>query len=196
MSEIHLNKFEKEKGVIELHLEGKTIREISKEVHMSFKDISRVIKAYEKKIRLQQSKKESNQSTQTKKPPTSTQAFILFRDGKKLTEVAIDLAIPARKAVKLWSQFLKLERMYECYEFYQVFQYDIPRLLSITKFIKENNINIHNIATILKDAKSIFGLQLHISILEHEIETLKQTKKGYSLRPLQPLGPLPRYYNW
>ncbi|MGZ5510255.1 MAG: helix-turn-helix domain-containing protein [Nitrososphaeraceae archaeon] len=49
MSEMVLNKFEKEKRVIELHLEGKTIREISKEVHMSFRDISNLIKAYEKK---------------------------------------------------------------------------------------------------------------------------------------------------
>ena len=32
MSEIHLNKFEKEKRVIELHLAGKTMREIAKEV--------------------------------------------------------------------------------------------------------------------------------------------------------------------
>jgi hypothetical protein len=33
-----------------------------------------------------------------------------------------------------------------------------------------------------------------------EIERLKQTKIAYSLRrplqPIQPLGPLPRYYNW
>ena len=49
MSEMVLNKFEKEKRVIELHLEGKTIWEISKEVHMSFRDISNLIKAYEKK---------------------------------------------------------------------------------------------------------------------------------------------------
>ena len=37
MSEFPLNKFEKEKRVIELHLAGKTIREIAKEVHMSFR---------------------------------------------------------------------------------------------------------------------------------------------------------------
>ena len=50
MSEIHLNKFEKEKRVIELHFEkGQTIREIAKEVHMSFRDISNIIKTYEKK---------------------------------------------------------------------------------------------------------------------------------------------------
>ena len=37
MSEIFfLNKYEKEKRVIELHLTGKTIREIAKELHMSF----------------------------------------------------------------------------------------------------------------------------------------------------------------
>ena len=49
MSEIPLNKFEKEKRVIQLHLEGKTIREISKGVHMSFRDISVIIKKYNKK---------------------------------------------------------------------------------------------------------------------------------------------------
>lgn len=32
MPEMVLNKFEKEKRVIELHLQGKTIREIAKEV--------------------------------------------------------------------------------------------------------------------------------------------------------------------
>ena len=73
----------------------------------------------------------------------------------------------------------RLERMYESYEFYQVFQNEIPRLLSINKFIKENNINIHNITTILKKAKDILGLQLHISIRKHEIEELKQTKNNY-----------------
>ena len=48
MSEILLNKFEKEKKVIELHLEGKTIRDIAKEIHMGFKDIGRIIKTYQK----------------------------------------------------------------------------------------------------------------------------------------------------
>jgi hypothetical protein len=125
----------------------------------------------------------------------SSQAFKLFREGKTLTDVAIELEILAEKAVKLWTQCLRLERMYEYYEFYKVFQYDIPRLLSINNFFKKNNININNIANILKYAKSISGLQLQHSILKYGIEKLKQTKNGYSLRPLQPLGPLPRYYN-
>jgi DNA-directed RNA polymerase sigma subunit (sigma70/sigma32) len=58
---IPLNKFEKEKRAIELHKEGKTIREIAPEVHMSFRDISKIIKSCEKKIRLEQNKKEKEE---------------------------------------------------------------------------------------------------------------------------------------
>ena len=72
MSEIHLNKFEKEKTVIELHLAGKTIREIAKEVHMSFTPISNIIKAYERKKKLQAKRAESNKTNQPKKPSIST----------------------------------------------------------------------------------------------------------------------------
>ena len=79
MSEIPLNKFEKEKRVIELHLAGKTIREISKEVRMSFRDISKLIKAYEKKIILQTKKEEQENNQQkvttTKKLSLSSRAF-------------------------------------------------------------------------------------------------------------------------
>lgn len=111
MSQPFLNKFEKEKRVIELHLEGKTIRYIAKEIHMGFNDIGRRIKTYEKQqaAKALKEKPKSDSSNIKKKPSKSSQAFKLFREGKKPTDVAIDLEIPARKAVKLWSQFLKLE---------------------------------------------------------------------------------------
>lgn len=82
-----LNKFEKEKKVIHLHAqEGKTLKDIAPIVHMSFRDISKIIKAYDKKTRLEQTKKgENSQSNQKiKKLSISSQAFKLFRDGKKL----------------------------------------------------------------------------------------------------------------
>ena len=60
-----LNKYEKEKRVIELHLAGKTIREIAKELRMSFTSISQIIKAYERKKELQlKEKKVTNQVNQ------------------------------------------------------------------------------------------------------------------------------------
>jgi transposase len=62
MSEIPLNKYEKEKRVIEMHLAGMTIRQIASEVHMSFTPISKIIKAYERKAKRQ----ENNQSRKPK----------------------------------------------------------------------------------------------------------------------------------
>ena len=101
-----------------------------------------------------------------------------FQIIKKLINVAIDLEIPAKKAVKLWSQFLKLERKYDAYEFYKDCEYQIPRLLIINNFIKNNHVNINNIADVMKNVKNLFGLQLHISIIKYEIEELKQTKNN------------------
>src|ERR671911_2885721 len=105
MSEIPLNKFEKEKRVIELHLEGKTIRDIASIVHMSFSPISKLIKSYEKKVRLQQNnKQENNQSNQKtiKKLSKSSKAYELFLDGKKPVQVAIDLDLEFPQVRKYW----------------------------------------------------------------------------------------------
>ena len=193
-----LNKFEKEQKVIELHKQGKTYKEISIQAHKNFRDIKKIIKAYERKKELQAKREENNQSSQIKKPLISTQAFKLFRDGKKLTDVAIDLEIPARKALKLWFQFLRLERMYECYEFYQVFQSQIPELLAIGTFIRENNVDTRNISRILKEATDVYHLQSYRMEIKNEIERFKQNKNNqqYSKNNLYyALKPLPRF-NW
>ena len=44
----------------ELHKQGKTIRQIAPEVRMSFRDISNKTKDYDKKLRLQKTKKDEN----------------------------------------------------------------------------------------------------------------------------------------
>jgi hypothetical protein len=119
MSEIPLNKFEKEKRVIELHKEGKTIRDISKEVHMSFSPISKIIKVYDKKIRLQQSREENNQQKTKTTKSLSTRAFILYKKNRDPSEVKVLLDIPFKKAIQFWLQYLKSIRMFESFQFYQ-----------------------------------------------------------------------------
>lgn len=197
MSEIPLNKFEKRDLIIRLLNEGKTYREVCHLAHVSPRDIKPIAKEYERKKRLETKKGE--EKTRTKKPSISTQAFKLFRDGENLTDTTISLQIPAAKAEKLWEQFLKLQRMYECYEFYQVFQYQIPELLAISSFIRKNDVDTRNISRILKETTDVYHLQSYRTEIKNEIERLKQTKNNYTLnqnmQPV-PLGPLPRYYNW
>ena len=55
-----LNKFEKEKKVIEFHKQGKTIRQTAPEVKMLLQVISKIIKVYDKKIRLETKKGKKN----------------------------------------------------------------------------------------------------------------------------------------
>ncbi len=147
---------------------------------MSFRDIGKKIKEYDKKIKLQTNRQNNNNSasTKTRNLSISSQAFKLFLDNKKPTFVAIELDIAPEKAEKLWYQFLKLERREQGYEFFQEFEYDIPGFLSIGNFIKNNHVQTNKIADILRHAKNILGLQLQISILKYDIENLQKTKNN------------------
>ena len=201
MFEIPLNKFEKEKKVIELHKHGKTIRQIAPEVHMAFRDISKIIKDYDKKMRLEAKKGEKK--TRTKKPSISSQTFILFKEGKKLDEVKVLLDIPFKISLRYWKQYLKAIGMFEAFEFYEDHSYDIPAFLSINTFMKRNNISGNDIVNVLREANDVINLNQIVSNLKGEIERLQKIKNNYSLNQnnirnhyLPPLGPLPRYYNW
>jgi len=66
--------------------------------------------------------------------------------------------------------------MYQCYEFYKDYEYEIPRFLTINNFIKNNHVNIHNIVDILRKAKNIHDLELRIFILKYEIVRLQKIK--------------------
>ena len=205
MSEIPLNKFEKEKKVIELHKEGKTIRAIAPIVHMSFGPISKIIKAYDKKIRLQQRKEENKQEPNNKKLSTSSQAFLLFQEGKKPDDVKVLLDIPFKKARLFWIQYLKSIRMFESFEFYQDHSYDIPTFLSIDTFMKRHNIYGKNVVNVLRTANDIFHLNQTYSKLKEEIKNLElkmsylfySPRSPYSLQPLPSLNkPNYNYYHY
>ena len=71
--------------------------------------------------------------------------------------------------------------MYECYASYQVFQDQIPELLAIGSFIKENNIDTRNISLILKEATDVYDLQSYRAEIQNDIERLKQMKNNNTL---------------
>ena len=190
MSNIPLNKFEKEKKVIEWHLAGKTYREISK-LHISFRDIKKIITAYEKKIRLQQSKK--GEENKIKKLPLSSQAFKLFSDGKTPVQVAIDLDLNFEKVRKHWTEFLRLNNMKKLYNIYIENEFHLDYLFKIYYFMLRNKIDFKNMENVLRIAYDITKLYQTHSNLQTEIERLEQIKKDYSFQILPPLQPLPRY---
>ena len=179
MSEIPLNKFEKRDLILRLLKEGKTYREICHIAHVSPRDIKPIAKEYERKKRLETNKRKEKKN-QTKKPSISSQAFILFKEGKQIDEVKVLLDIPFKKAMIYWVQYLKSIRMFECFEFYQEYSYDIPTLLSINNFIKRNNVDGKDIVNVLRTANDILNLNQMVSNLKTEINSLEQKRMNLS----------------
>jgi hypothetical protein len=200
LSEIPLNKFEKIALVRKLLKDGKTYREICHIAHVAPRVIKPIAKEYERKKRLESKKRE--QENPTKKPSISTQSFILYKEKKQIDDVKILLNIPFKLAFRYWKQYLKSIDMFESYEFYKDYQYDIPTLLSINNFMKRNNVSGNNIANVLREATDIINLnQTHYN-LKIEVKNLEQKKmylqhystSPYSLQPLPLNKPNYNYY--
>ena len=108
---------------------------------------------------------------------------------------------PEEVAKKIYDMIVNKKNYYngQSIEFYNKWQYDLPSFLSISSFMKRNNVSSRDILNVLLTAKNVNNLNMTIINLKTEIEKLKQTKNYYSLnqnmQPV-PLGPLPRYYNW
>jgi hypothetical protein len=98
-----LNKKEKVELVIKLYQENKTIRQIAEVVHMSFKDISTIIRRIDGQV------DDVNISNKSK----TTQAIFLFKSGKKPIDVAIELDISASEIEDILQEYWVLNQLDE-----------------------------------------------------------------------------------
>ena len=90
---------EREKKVLELYDQGKNTRDVAKELRMSLRDISIVLRNNQLSHGIAMTKDNENDNntneTNNNKSPNekATQAYKLFSEGKKPFEVAIELGI-------------------------------------------------------------------------------------------------------
>ncbi len=203
MSEIPLNKFEKRALILRLLKEGKTYREICHIAHVSPRDIKPIAKEYDRKKRLETNKSKEKKN-RTKKPSISSQAFILFKEGKQIDEVKVLLDIPFKLAIGYWKAYLKAIRMFESFEFYMEHSYDIPTFLSIDSYMKRHNVFGKDILKVLKTCTDIETLNKTYYNLKSEVKNLELKKmyllynptSSYSLHPLRLNKPNYNYYRY
>ena len=187
-----LNKFEKEKRVIQMHSEeGRTIRAIAQEVHMSFKDISKIIKSYDKK---QTAKINNNDSLQTRKLLKCTKAYDLFQKGNTPVMVANILQIGFYEVRKYWSEYLRLENMKNLYNIYIDNEFNLDYLFKIYYFMLRNKIPKKDCENVLRNVDNVINLQQSISNLQIEFEEWVRVKNNRDNRPLEPLPRRNTYY--
>lgn len=123
-----LSRFEEEKRVKELYEEGKTIREIAKEVHMSFTDIAAIIRKVTG---------DSSKDSRTK-PAVSreTKALRLFSNGNSPVEVAIKLDISSDEAEELYLGFWRLKQQPYLAFTYKELRFQLSSFIRLFKLLR------------------------------------------------------------
>ena len=126
-----LNQHQKKALVIQLYEQGKTRRQIAEVAHMSFKDISNVIK-----------KHTGEDSDLIDRPEKSkaARAFELFLKGKRSVEVAIELDMSADEVEELHIQYWRLSKLDDLETLYHEAKYSLSLLLQLFKILKNERI--------------------------------------------------------
>jgi transposase len=170
-----LNRTEKEQRVIELYQQGKTIREIAHEVHMSFADIRFIIRKFTK-LDDDNKPKEKDPTTLISK---DTQAFKLFSEGKKPIEVAIKLDLGADVVDRLYQQFWKLEGLYQLNQVYKEIRRYLPSFLKLFGIMKQQKMmSEQHVVDALKFGKELSQLKDQFHLLIEEIQRLEYRRNS------------------
>ena len=99
-----LTREEKEKQVVHLYEQGKSIREIAHELHLSFSTISSVIKRHTG---------EANAEIEKKQTEVDSRVFKLFEAGKTPIQVVIESGLNAGEVLKLNKEWMELKGLKE-----------------------------------------------------------------------------------
>ena len=138
-----LTRQEKEKLVIQLYNQGKTIREIAREVRISFRDIGLILKKAS-------GEKEEKQDKEQSLLSPSSQAYRLFSEGKSLIDVAISLDLSESETTKYYEEYLNLKQMHELRMVYKEIGADIMHFLKLFRILKKERMNPEHVVNFLE----------------------------------------------
>ena len=161
-----LTRVDKEKQVIRLYIEGKTMREIAKEVHMSFGDIGVIIR----KITGEDKAKEEIKLSK------NTQALKLFYQGKRPIEVVIALDMEPKEVNRLYREYWELERKYALNNLYDDFKENIPSFIKLFNIMNRKNMGEEEILNVLRYVDELPTMNEYSMSLQADIRDLKRSR--------------------
>ena len=125
--QVVLNKKEKEELVIKLYQDGKPIREIARQAHLSFGSIGKIIRTINNSF-------DDSCSSSSK----STKALWMFKNGKKPIEVAIELDMSASEVEELQQEFWALNQLHELGFLFNEIKNYLPSFIKLFNLLKSN----------------------------------------------------------
>jgi DNA repair exonuclease SbcCD ATPase subunit len=151
---------EKEKRVLELSEQDKSVRYIAQELHMSFASIGSIRRRHLEE-------KEANS------PSVDTQVFTLLEQGKSPVEVAIDMNLRSEEVTRLCSEWWKLKGLHELSQVYEETKNDISEFVGVYKFTKKEG---YTPRQVVDAANHLHDLPLLTSRLEQMNKEVQQLK--------------------
>ncbi|MGB0029237.1 MAG: hypothetical protein WBP64_20630 [Nitrososphaeraceae archaeon] len=164
---IGLTRQEKEKRVLDLYYkEGKTYAEIAKEARISLRDIGPILK-----------KSGSDQSLSN-----SSQAYLLFSEGKSPIQVAIKLGLKEPEVHEFYKQYWKLQQLYSLYQVHEHVKEDIWTFVELYRLMRAAGMDLKHVKKLLEIANNDLpsvqakyeGLRREVGLLESKKESLEK----------------------
>jgi hypothetical protein len=173
-----ISKKEKEKMVIELANEGKTTREIAKDVHMSLKDIGKIIRKVtgDDDTPPEKEKEEEKKQKLLKSLSPYACSFQMFKDKKSLAYVAIELDIKTNAVLDFYSDYLRLVRMNSLVGIYQDLKDDWPVFFHLYRRIKKEGLNKQDITKLLENQNKLVELDECVKLYNDRVQDLRSEK--------------------
>src|SRR5919108_1718420 len=178
-----MTKQERERLVLDLYNQGKTIREIAKDARMSFRDIGVILnKTFEEKngekvgIRQRDNNnaEENKRGEQQQHPSLSAQAYKLFSDRKTPLEVAIALNLSESEATKFYKEYWKLKQLHNLNMVYEELRGDVEPFLKLYKLAKRKGLGVRHVVNLLAIANNdLPAIEERVKTLRDDISTLQ-----------------------
>ncbi len=173
-----LTKKQKEKLVIKLAEEGKTTRDIAKEVHISLKDIGKIIhKATDDDSDLIEKEQELEKQKRLKSLSPYARAFQMFNDEVPLTDVAIELDIKTDAVLDFYADYLRLLSMGGLVTMYHDLGNDITLLFYLYSRIKKEGLEMDDVKELLEEQQELKVLQKRVELYNDHIRWQKEQIK-------------------
>ena len=185
-----VSSLEIEEHIVRLHKEGKTIREISKEVRKNFTYIGAVLKR-----RFPDEYVNNDNGKTTSK---ETQALKLFKKGKDLVYVATKLDMKPDDVKKLYLEYQILQGLPSLKDMHDEIGNSLPSFIQAYKKIVRSGIRVDKVIRIAKILDQIPQIENQYKELRENVQQLFQLKfsiTGDINRLKNQITPLQNYLN-
>jgi DNA-binding CsgD family transcriptional regulator len=173
---------EREGRVLGLYDQGKSTREIAKELRMSLRDIGFILKKGQVNhgiaatIMNNGNNSNSNNNNNKLANEKATSAYKLFSEGKTPVEAAIQLNLSEKEATRYYTEYWRLKRLYSLYHIYQESKGNLSYILKLCRLAKRQGITADNIEWFVNMVNigtyNIPDLQKQYAKLQDEVQVI------------------------